>query len=498
MYYKIAGIFIFLALIISSICSWYNLTFGVKIEELLFTLTSPLDGADISFMKSVFKYCIPTAVYVIGIVFLIALSKTSFFQNKLLKFRERFEKKKNANKFYKFSRILIMLCSFGCFFLSLKYVDDSLEISDYLKRKNSATTIYEDYYVDPASINITEKESKKNLIYIYLESMETTYASKKEGGAQETNYIPYLTEMAQENISFSNTEKLGGFHTCTGSGWTMAALLTTTSGVPYSIPVGGNDMDAHMTFAPGLTALGDILKQKGYYQEFVCGSNAWFAGRRMYFEEHGLDETFDYYTAIQEGYIDEDYYVFWGLEDAILYEIAKDELLKISSGNQPFNFTMLTVDTHHVEGYVCNLCEDKYPVQTANVVSCADKQIYNFIEWCKQQEFYEDTVIVITGDHPRMDTSLVENVESSKRTVYNCIINSGQEVEGSLTNREFTSLDIMPTTLAAMGFEFEGDRLGLGTNLFSDRKTLAEELGIEYLNNELGKYSEYYNEKFLK
>lgn len=39
---------------------------------------------------------------------------------------------------------------------------------------------------------------QKNLIYIYLESMETTYADENNGGAFTENYIPELTKLAQE------------------------------------------------------------------------------------------------------------------------------------------------------------------------------------------------------------------------------------------------------------------------------------------------------------
>jgi phosphoglycerol transferase len=75
--------------------------------------------------------------------------------------------------------------------------------------------------------------------------------------------------------------------------------------------------------------------------------------------------------------------------------------------------------------------------------------------------------------------------------VYNCFINSAVETD-NLTNREFTHMDIFPTVLAAMGYEIEGDRLGLGTNLFSDKLTLAEEMGFDLLNTEVSKSSDYY------
>jgi phosphoglycerol transferase len=105
-------------------------------------------------------------------------------------------------------------------------------------------------------------------------------------------------------------------------------------------------------------------------------------------------------------------------------------------------------------------------------------------------------VIVITGDHPRMDTILVEDLEKEQRIVYNCFINASAEPELSYYNRSFTILDIFPTTLAAMGFTIEGNCLGLGVNLFSDHATLAEQMGYEALENEVKKYSNYYIKKF--
>ena len=65
-------------------------------------------------------------------------------------------------------------------------------------------------------------------------------------------------------------------------------------------------------------------------------------------------------------------------------------------------------------------------------------------------------------------------------------------------NRLFTAFDIYPTTLAAIGAQVDGDRLALGTNLFSDKKTLMEELGKNKFTKEVAKISKYYNKKILQ
>lgn len=54
-----------------------------------------------------------------------------------------------------------------------------------------------------------------------------------------------------------------------------------------------------------------------------------------------------------------------------------------------------------------------------------------------------------------------------------------------------------PTTLAAMGVTIPGDRLGLGTNLFSSTSTLAEIYGMDDLNTELLKDSKLYRSQLL-
>ena len=72
------------------------------------------------------------------------------------------------------------------------------------------------------------------------------------------------------------------------------------------------------------------------------------------------------------------------------------------------------------------------------------------------------------------------------RKVYNVFINT-KVTSGKMKNRQFTTLDYFPTALASIGVEIKGERLGLGTNLFSDVDTLVEEYGYDYLMEELGK-----------
>ena len=115
-----------------------------------------------------------------------------------------------------------------------------------------------------------------------------------------------------------------------------------------------------------------------------------------------------------------------------------------------------------------------------------------------EQEWYEDTTIVITGDHLNMKADFWDDIGDYQRKIYNCFINLPEGIlEGQMNDRDFTILDMFPTILAATGARIEGDRLGLGTNLFSEQETLPEEIGFDTLNSELKLYSNYYYKNFV-
>jgi len=491
------SLFILIYMVLNALFQWFQLTFCAKFVQIMYTIRSPLKGADTHFLRNAVKFVLPSLLISIALIIgLILVDKL------VRKWTARITLKSKAIGITLLVvgiavRCILFYEGFTTSHLILRNVNASLGVTEYFRMKAEETKIYDDYYVDPIVDDI-KADNPKNLLYIYMESMETTYASVNEGGKQQdVNYIPNLTTMSKEYISFSDKELLGGFHSSYGTDWTMAAMFASQAGVPFLFPEQQNDdFSERQGMANGSVTLGDILNQKGYYQEFLCGSDATFAGRKQFYTQHGNYHIYDNYSAVDDGYLTEDDFVWWGLADKDLYRIAKDELTRISKLDQPFNLTMLTVDTHHVDGYVCELCGNEYDTQLGNVVACADKQIEEFIEWCQQQPWYEDTVIVILGDHPRMDNSLVDGVDYVDRTVYNCFINTEYDKDNlNLKNRVMTTMDLYPTVLASIGFSIPNDRLGIGTNLFSDKPTLAEQMGYETFNNEMKKYSSFYIKK---
>ncbi len=349
-------------------------------------------------------------------------------------------------------------------------------------------------YVNPIDVELEFPEKKRNLIYIYLESMETTYADKESGGAFEDNTIKELTEIAMDNEDFSgDSSALNGGICLRGTTWTMGGMFGQTSGVPLKISLNGNQMQYQDSFFPDMITLGDILEDEGYNQELLIGSRAAFGGRELYFKEHGNYIIHDYDYAISNGLIPNDYFEFWGFEDEKLFEFAKNDLMHLASEEAPFNITILTVDTHFEDGYVCDLCDVEFGEnQYANVMACSSRQVNGFIEWIKQQDFYKDTTVVLCGDHITMDSDFCVGVdEDYQRRTYTAIINGDASLSDKDSIREYSTLDMFPTTLAAIGVNIDGNRLGLGTNLYSDEQTIIEKYGLKLCNKELDRPSSF-------
>lgn len=382
--------------------------------------------------------------------------------------------------------------------ISMSFFTLKLDIIGYASAIATDSDLIENHYVDPLKAELTFPETKRNLVYIFLESMEVTFSDTEAGGPILDNYTPELAALAQQNINFSHNANVGGALSFAGTTWTAAALVSQTSGVIVQVPLLADDYGGENSYIPGLVSLGEVLEKEGYQQTLLFGSDAAFGGRDSYFSEHGSYEIIDIHALKDQGRLPEDYLEWWGFEDEKLFGFAKEELTRLASCDKPFNFTMLTADTHFPDGYVCRLCGEEYEEQYPNVLRCSSKQIYEFISWIQEQPFYENTTIVISGDHLTMDPDFLEDVdENYVRTVYNCIINA-PITPSNEKNRQFGTFDLFPTTLAAMGVTIAGDRLGLGTNLFSDKQTLTELYGFEVLNYEFQKNSDFYNSTFLQ
>ncbi len=468
----------------------------VKFDQILYQIKSPVAGTGGGLIGSALLRVVLLGTLVSCLEITVYFSLCGRFKKYLSKFAGyvKYSATRVASFFKKHHLPMAALLLVTSMLIFIFRLDVHVFLSDQL----TGTEFFEKHYVDPDDTELKFPDKKRNLIYIFLESMESTFRDTSAGGNITEDLIPELSELADNNISFAGEDGIRGAVTYSGTAWTAAALVAQTSGVNVKVPLNFDSYGEDGKYMPGLTALGDILADAGYNQSVLFGSDAGFAARDVYFTEHGNHKIIDIYSLIENGTLPEGYWEWWGFEDLKLFEEAKKELTLLSQSDKPFSFVTLTADTHFPAGYVCPNCPSDKDEQYSNVLACSSKQVYEFIEWCKAQPFYENTTIILSGDHLTMDPEFLEDIdEDYVRSVYNCIINSPTVPEKE-NGRAFSTLDMFPTTLAALGVEIEGDRLGLGVNLFSDKETLTEYYGEQRLADELAKKSQYYFDTFFE
>lgn len=469
---------------VKKILSWAILYFGLvcvffsfwgyahwphlDLDQLYFSMTSPVEGVGNHLLeKGIASSLLPAAAIILFIGFLL--------------------RKKNVTK----QNLKLSITGISLFFICLAVLVVRLSEYTYLPGLFMHTDFYEKHYVNPASVKIHFPEKKRNLIHIYVESLEVTFSDVQNGGAFSGNLIPNLTEQALSNEDFGNHKTLNGAVPLAGTTWTVGGLVARSAGIPIKGNIGTNHVDNSNVLLNNLVTLGDILEQEGYVNYFAHGSDMTYAGKRDFFTNHGNYHFIDYSYAKENNLIPEDYFEFWGYEDAKLFKFSKDKITELAKSGQPFNFMILTEDTHHEDGYVCVDCPSVYDDQLSNVTLCTDKRTADFLQWCKEQDFYENTTFVISGDHLTMDSDFCDGVDSSyQRKVFTAYINAASKRSNN-DIRQYSTFDDFPTILASLGVEIEGNKLGLGVNLYSQEQTLIEQYGIEYTNKELSKKSDF-------
>ena len=468
-------VIVFLGYMLVSTANWVLHKFGnVTYEQVMFHLNVPLD-AETKLIHSYLQNTVMMAS-IITIALYIIMLKTS------------------PRKCLMFS-ILFLIVSLT---ISWNRLEVGKIIAEYQNQKIMGN-FYEQHYVDPHQVKITAPNTKRNLIMIFAESMESTYANEKYFGH---NLIPELSQIAVENTHFSHNAQLGGFQNIKGAKYTQASMVSQLCAIPLRLPVKAARYRPVNGFLPGALCLSDILAKDGYIQSFMIGMTRLFSGTDKYLETHGNPKILDWDFYSERDHLPKntDHKRKRVVRDINLFKYAKEEISLLSAEEKPFAFTIMTLDTHfgneHFENKVCraiyhddNIADEE---NFKNVVSCSSMQIANFVEWIKQQPFYNQTEIVIVGDHLTMSHTIFN--DKMDRTVYDVYMNPAIKDKTFTQNRLFTALDTLPTLLEGLGYKIAGHKLGLGVSLFSGEKTLLEQgITVDKLNEELDKQSAVYN-----
>lgn len=474
----------FFGFMIFSSANWVIHKFGpVTYEQIVFHLNMPFDS-ETRLMLSYFKHTVMTGLIIVAVLLLLFCRKYRFHVKIIDKIRDWVYNR----------RLLLSLVWLGFCLIWFLLRMNVWTMINYRSIKSETSQFYEQNYVVPQHAKITFPKHKRNLILLFMESMEATYAKTPHHDYFDADLIPELHHLAKQNINFSDNEYIGGSTPIDGTQWTQAGLFAQTCGAPIQLPINdANFFHPKNSFYPNAWCLYDILRQKGYEEVTLIGSSGEFAGMNRFVETHGHQELLDImYYAERDG-IKVSFEKTTKLPDKQLFAYAKEALTELSSRGKPFVFTLMTLDTHYgTAKFADDICERKYGEHNniKNVVSCSSYQIGEFVEWLKQQPYYRDTVIVMLGDHLTMNEFFTKEMN---RKPLNIFVNSPLGADRT-KNRVFTPFDIYPTIVESLGAKISGHRLGLGTSLFSDIPTLTEgKFTIDEMNTEVRKSSKLYD-----
>lgn len=455
----------------------------VLFEELYFYLFNSVGDFDNSLIIMGVKNCIPIIIFLSSLIYIL-------FDN--LFFLSFFVKKN------KYRIILKIFLSIILFLVSVYTFMYNLNIIEYIKNNNKSSNFIQNNYVNPKTTNIKFPNKKRNLIMIFVESLETSLFTKSQGGYWDYEVIPELYKILEDEDTtvFYNKNKSELMNQLDTSAWTTGGDVSNTTGLTLKIPIQRSSYYSK-DFMSGAYSLGEVLKDNGYYNEYISATRTTFGGIREYFYNHGNYKMIDINSYKNFDLFIEDRDIGnQRFSDKTLFEIAKKRLDVLSSNDEPFNLTLQTIDTHYVDGHLWWYSKDDYNTQYENVYATTSELIYNFIKWVKQQNFYDNTTIMIVGDHISMQADYFESRGAYKRYIYNCYINSAKKTD-NVSNRVYSAIDSYPTIISSLGANIEGNKLGLGVDLFSEDNTLSEKYGFDYLNNELNKKSVFYNKIIL-
>ncbi|MBP3037578.1 sulfatase-like hydrolase/transferase [Arthrobacter sp. zg-ZUI100] len=358
-------------------------------------------------------------------------------------------------------------------------------MADYLRAAVSKYNLG-DYYVEPA---ITGGTDKRNLVLIYLEAGEATF-----GDVQlfEKDAFAPLNEATPAAEGWQSVE---GFQQYEGGGWTMAGFVATQCGIPLkgagsSTGSGATDwLSGNVAgYLRGSVCLGDVLAGHGYTNVFLGGANGAFAGKDTFLSSHGYSEQkgLSDWRAANEP--ETSFRSDWGLSDERLMAHARDEIDELHAEaertGQPFNLTMLTLDTHDPV-HRFDYCPVDTQAEALSVFSCSMAQVAGFVNHMKEKGYLDDTAVVIMGDHLKPMSAgdpFHEQLDGNgNRTIFNRIWIPGAgsgaapaPIPGTVPGTGNTmlrphidQLNMYPTILEAAGLTLQDHEAGLGVSAFA-------------------------------
>ncbi|MEF2292060.1 LTA synthase family protein [Virgibacillus dokdonensis] len=310
----------------------------------------------------------------------------------------------------------------------------------------------------------------KNVIFINAESIQSFVINNDVNGEPITPFLNALTK-DKDTFYFEN------FYHQTEQGKTSdSEFLVENSLYPLS--------RGAVFFTHGqneYNAMPEILGENGYYSSVLHANNKSFWNRDQMYQSLG----FDHYYGEESFEITEESSVGWGLKDKPFFEQSTDILQQME---KPFYTKLITLTNHFpfeldeedrsIEPYDSNsnTLNNFFPT-----VRYMDESIELFFDELKRSGLYEDSIIVIMGDHygisANHNKAMSQYLGKEEITPYDHIqlqrvplfIHIPGFGKGEIKSEIAGQIDMKPTLLNLLGIKNKQD-IQFGNDLFSKQR----------------------------
>lgn len=307
----------------------------------------------------------------------------------------------------------------------------------------------------------------KNVILITMESTQNFVINETVNGQEIT---PFLNEFIKDSYYFDN------FYHQTAQGKTSDSEFIVENSL-YGLSRGavffthsGNEYKA----TP------EILSEKGYFTSALHANNKSFWNRDIMYDSLGYQR----YYSLPDYDVREDNSVGWGMKDI---DFLEQSIQHLKDMPKPFYSKFITLTNHfpfelneedmYIQPYTSN---NKTVNNYFPTVRYTDEALKIFVERLKEEGLYEDSIIIIYGDHygisenhnkamgEFLGTEVTPFVSTQLQRVPLIIHIPGHE--GKTISTVSGQIDLKPTILHLLGIDTKKN-IEFGTDLFATDKT---------------------------
>ncbi|MEY2703278.1 MAG: hypothetical protein RLY43_1917, partial [Bacteroidota bacterium] len=293
--------------------------------------------------------------------------------------------------------------------------------------------------------NIQGNEMHKNVVLITVESLSAEFM--KCYGNQE-NITPFLDELAQKSLFFTNLYATGNR--------TVRGLEAVTLCLP---PTPGESIVKRLDNKNKFST-GSIFKEKGYQVKFLYGGDAFFDNMKDFFGGNGYDVVDKANFAANEVSFSN----IWGVCDEDMAKKAIQVMNKEHETGKPFFNHWMTVSNHrpftYPEGKIDIPSDSK---SRSGGVKYTDFALKQFFAMAEKQPWFKNTVFVIVADHCASSSGKTELPVDKYRIP--AFIYAPGFIKPQQCHTLMSQIDLMPTAMSLLNFNYTSKFFG--KNVFS-------------------------------